>query len=111
MQIHKVDDLIGGWFIGAFSGAVYHTDSVEVSYKQHYAGEKWPAHYHKIADEINYLISGKMEVGGQMLEGPVIFTISKGEVSAPVFHTDVTLIVVKVPGALNDKYNLDDPTV
>ena len=104
MQVHKVDDLVGGWFCGAFAGAVYNTSAVEVSYKQHHAGEAWPAHYHKVADEINYLISGQMEVSGELLEGPVIFVIPRCEVSAPIFHTDVTLIVVKLPGALNDKY-------
>ena len=104
MQVYNTDDLVGGWFIGQFDGAVFNTPVCEVSYKKHHAGETWPAHYHNIADEINYLISGKMEVNGQQLEGPVIFIIPRGEVAAPIFHTDVSLIVVKVPGALDDKY-------
>ena len=45
-----------------------------------------------------------MEVNGQQLEAPVIFVIPKGEIAAPKFHTDVKLIVVKVPGELGDKY-------
>ena len=104
MQVYSTEDLVGGWFIGQFEGAVFKTPDCEVSYKKHYAGEAWPAHYHKLADEINYLIEGSMTVGDQLLTGPVIFVIPKGEVSAPVFHTDVSIIVVKVPGALDDKY-------
>jgi len=104
MQVYSTEDLVGGWFIGQFEGAVFKTPDCEVSYKKHYAGEAWPAHYHKKADEINYLIEGSMTVGDQLLTGPVIFVIPKGEVSAPVFHTDVSIIVVKVPGALDDKY-------
>ena len=104
MQIHNVDNLIGGWFVGAFKETAYHTTACEVSYKTHYAGEEWAAHYHKIGDEINYLIEGQMEVNGQQLEAPVIFVIPKGEIAAPKFHTDVKLIVVKVPGELSDKY-------
>jgi quercetin dioxygenase-like cupin family protein len=108
MQIVKVDDLIGGWFVGAFSPTAYHTTACEVSYKTHYAGETWAAHYHKLGDEINYLIEGRMEINGEQLEGPVVFVIPKGEVSAPVFHTDVKLVVVKVPGEPNDKYIVDN---
>lgn len=104
MQVYKTDDLIGGWFIGQFDGAVFKTSACEVSYKQHHANEKLAAHYHKAADEINYLISGSMSMGEQRLDAPCIFVVPKGEVAYPEFYTDVSLIVVKVPGALNDKY-------
>lgn len=106
MQIFRVDDLIGGWFVGSFKETTYKTDAVEVAYKKHYAGEAWAAHYHKVGDEINYLIEGRMEINGEQLEGPVVFVIPKGEISAPKFHTDVTLVVVKVPGEPNDKYTV-----
>ena len=104
MEICKVDDLIGGWFVDDFSPTAYRTQACEVSYKQHHAGESWPAHYHKIGDEINYLIEGSMTINGVTLEGPTIFVIPRGEIATPVFHTDVKLVVVKVPGAPNDKY-------
>jgi len=48
-----------------------------------------------------------MEVNGEQLKAPVIFVIPKGEIAAPKFHTDVRLIVVKVPGKLGDKYHAD----
>jgi hypothetical protein len=103
MEIFDVDNLVGGWFVGAFIPTCYKTDACEVSYKKHYAGEFWQAHYHEKADEINYLINGQMEINGIELVGPVVFVIKKGEVAAPKFITDVELVVVKVPGALNDK--------
>jgi len=108
MQTHSVDDLVGGWFVGDFTPTAYKTNACEVSYKTHTAGEVWPTHYHKIGDEVNYLIEGRMEINGQQLQGPVIFVIPKGETAAPVFHTDVKLVVVKVPGAPNDKYLVID---
>lgn len=104
MDVYKTDDLVGGWFVGQFEGAIYHTPVCEVAYKKHYAGEKLAAHYHKLADEINYLISGSMSMGETRLEAPCIFIVPRGEVAYPEFHTDVTLIVVKTPGALDDKY-------
>lgn len=104
MKVLPTDDLIGGWFIGDFEKTCYKTTACEVCYKIHKAGEFHAAHYHKLADEINYLISGKMQINGVELSAPCVFIIEKGEISAPVFHTDVHLIVVKIPGPLNDKY-------
>jgi len=107
MQVHKTDQLVGGWFVGAFSPTTYRTDNCEVSYKTHSRGEKVKAHYHKIADEINYLLEGAMSINGERLDAPVVFVIEKGEIVQPEFITDVKLIVVKVPGALDDKYEVD----
>jgi hypothetical protein len=106
MKIFDTRKFIGGWFVGNFEPTAYKTQVCEVSYKTHYAGEKWPAHYHKIADEINYLISGVMEIGGQRLQAPVVFVIAQGEISTPIFLTDVQLIVVKLPSVPNDKYEV-----
>jgi hypothetical protein len=44
-----------------------------------------------------------MEINGQKLIAPIIFVISKNEIAKPIFITDVSLIVVKIPGVLNDK--------
>jgi hypothetical protein len=103
----KVDDLIGGWFVGAFSPTAYNTNNCEVSFKIHSKGEYIKPHYHKLADEINYLFEGSMLINGERFDAPEIFIIEKGEVARPTFITDVKLIVVKVPGALNDKYEVD----
>ena len=103
MDVINVNGFIGGWFVGDFAETAYRTPACEVSYKKHAAGEYWPAHYHAQADEINYLITGKMEINGTQLEGPVVFVIHKNEIAKPMFHTDVTLIVVKLPSLPGDK--------
>jgi quercetin dioxygenase-like cupin family protein len=97
---------IGGWFIGNFTPSVFKTNEFEVCYKIHEAGEKWPAHYHKIAVEINYLMRGKMTIQGKELIAGDVFIIDKNEVVDPTFQEKCELIVVKVPYAPNDKYNL-----
>ena len=99
-----VDNLKGGWFVGDFNPTCYKTQACEVSYKIHHQGEIWDHHYHKLADEINYLISGKMTINDVDLVAPCVFVIEKGEVARPVFKTDVALVVVKIPGIPNDKY-------
>lgn len=104
MKVFSVENLKGGWFVGNFEPTAYKTSACEVSYKKHHAGEFWDKHYHKEADEINYLISGEMEINDIRLSGPCVFLIEKNEISSPKFITDVELVVVKIPGVLNDKY-------
>lgn len=105
MKVFDASLFKGGWFIGDFEETVLRTRDFEVAYKTHHAGEYWAPHYHELADEINYLISGKMEISGTQLEAPCVFVIPKGEISVPIFHTDVSLIVVKTPSVPGDKYD------
>lgn len=100
---HNVEEFKGGWFIGGFKESSYRTNCCEVAYKTHKAGDYWQPHYHQFSDEVNYLISGKMSINGTILEAPLVFVIEKGETSAPIFETDVCLIVVKLPNIQNDK--------
>lgn len=106
MQVFDASQFKGGWFVGDFEPSAYRTSACEVSYKTHHAGEYWAPHYHEIGDEINYLMSGTMEINGERLEAPVVFVIGKGEISRPVFITDVALIVVKLPSVPGDKYDV-----
>lgn len=109
MEIISVDGFTGGWFIGDFEPTVLRTKDFEVAFKEHRAGEHWATHYHQLSDEINYLISGEMEINDIKLVGPVVFRINKGEISRPVFITDVKLIVVKVPSIPGDKHEIQPP--
>jgi quercetin dioxygenase-like cupin family protein len=92
--------------MGNFEPSAYKTDDVEVCFKVHPKGEKWPKHYHKIATEINYLLHGKMVVQGDTLNAGDVFIIPPQEVADPEFLEDCELIVVKIPFAKNDKYDI-----
>lgn len=94
----------GGWFIGNFEPTVFKTNDFEVSYKLHHKGEEWPKHHHKISEEINFLIRGKMLINNVLIENGKIFVIERNESVKPVFLEDCELIVVKVPSSKNDKY-------
>jgi len=104
MDIYRIEKFKGGWFIGDFDPAVFKTKDFEVCFKFHKQGELWDTHYHKIAEEINYLIRGKMKIGDILIEAGDIFHIHRNEVSAPVFLEDCELIVVKTPSVQNDKF-------
>lgn len=106
--ITDVSQFTGGWFMGNFIPTAYKTDVAEVGYKLHYKGEVWQTHYHLLSDEINYLLEGEMMINDVHLTAPCVFVIYKGEISKPTFLTDVRLIVVKVPGVLNDKYEVKE---
>ena len=104
MIVKKLDEFFRGWFIGDFEPALLRTKYFEVGVLKHKAGEYWAKHYHALADEFNVLVEGKMEVNGQILYKGDVFLIEKGEVSEPKFLEDCTVVVVKVPSVIGDKY-------
>lgn len=99
--------MVGGWFIGDFEPSVHRTEAFEVSVKLHPKGEKWETHYHKIAKEINMIVSGEMTLQNTRLTSGDIFVLEPDEIADPVFHTDCTIVCVKTPSAKNDKYIVD----
>jgi quercetin dioxygenase-like cupin family protein len=101
-----METMKGGWFIGNFEPTAHKTNDFEVSVKLHPQGEKWDVHYHKIAREINAIISGNMTLQNTHLHAGDIFVLEPGEIADPVFHTDCTIVCVKTPSVLNDKYSI-----
>ena len=76
MKIHRIEEMIGGWFIGNFEPSALKAEQFEVGYKLHPAGEKWYAHYHKEADEITFLLRGRMIIQGKELKSGDVFVIN-----------------------------------
>ena len=108
MKLARIDNMKNGWFVGDFEPTSFKTRSFEVCYRIHPAGEKWPKHYHKIATEINLLVSGSMSLGETHLETGDIFILEPGDVADPVFKEDCAVICIKTPSVPADKYLLDD---
>jgi quercetin dioxygenase-like cupin family protein len=104
MKIYRLEDMMGGWFVGDFEPSVHRTDQFEVSVKVHPRGEKWDIHYHKVAREINAIIMGEMTLQKTRLVAGDIFILEPGEIADPEFHTDCTIVCIKTPSVRNDKY-------
>lgn len=104
MEIHKLDKMINGWFVGNFDPAVLKTDQFEVAYQTHKAGESHDIHYHKKSREYNVLVHGEMIINEQKLNAGDIFILEPYEVSEPTFLTDVELVVVRTSSVKGDKY-------
>jgi quercetin dioxygenase-like cupin family protein len=106
MQIYNLSSFVRGWVIGNFQPSLLQTELFEVGILKHAKGEKWAAHYHKIATEYNVLISGKMTIQNKSLVEGDVFVITPNEVANPEFLTDCVICVIKVPSKIEDKYEV-----
>ena len=104
MIVRRIEDMKGGWYIGNFEPSIFRTSEFEVGHKIHPKGDKWDSHYHKEADEITFLIRGKMVIQGRELISGDIFMISKYEIADPIFLEECEVIIVKFPSVIGDKY-------
>lgn len=105
MKIKRIENMVGGWFVGNFEPTAFKTDKFEVSYKIHPKGQLWDIHYHTHVTEINLVIRGKMILQGVTLVEGDIFTLEPYEIADPEFLEDTEIICVKTP-SINDKISL-----
>jgi mannose-6-phosphate isomerase-like protein (cupin superfamily) len=106
MIIKKIEDSVGGWYIGNFEKAAYKTSSFEASCKVHLKGEKYGWHYHQHLDEINLVISGKIRIQGHEFGPGDIFILEPYDIADPEFLEDCKIICIKAPNMTNDKIDV-----
>ena len=106
MKNFHLNDMSKGWFVGAFEPTVLHTQDCEVAVKKYQKGDKEAAHYHRVATEVTVILSGHVRMAGAEWRTGDIICLSPGESSDFEALSDTVTVVVKHPGALNDKYLL-----
>lgn len=104
MRISRLSDFSRGWFIGSFQPTLCDTEAVEVGVKHYPAGAREDAHYHRVATEHTLILNGTVRMQGQVVNAGEIVTIAPDEVTDFEALTAVTTVVIKLPGARNDKY-------
>lgn len=104
MENYKIDKFTRGWFVGDFEPSIIKTSDVEVAIQYFNAGDKELEHCHRIATEITAIIHGKVKISGKEYKSGEIIKIEPGEYALFEALEDTTTIVVKYPGAKNDKY-------
>ena len=104
MKTARLEDMTKGWFVGAFSPTAHATDACEVGVKRYKAGDKEAAHLHKVATEITLVLEGRVRMAGAEWSAGDIVALDPGEASDFECLADAVTIVVKTPGALDDKY-------
>jgi hypothetical protein len=100
----NIENMVKGWFIGNFEPTVLSTNDVEVAVKKYQKGDYEEKHFHKIATEITVIVEGKVEMSGVLYQSGDIVKINPYIATDFKAMTDVTTVVVKHPGANNDKY-------
>jgi len=105
MKTANIKQMIKGWFIGNFDPSLYMTNDVEVAVKYYKKGDFEKKHHHKIATEFTVIISGRVRMNNVDYGAGDIVVIEPGEATDfEVLEDGTANVVVKIPGANNDKY-------
>lgn len=105
MKTAKLEDMIKGWFVGNFEPTLLRTNDVEVAVKTYSKGDYEEKHYHKIATELTVIIRGRVKMNGiEYKEGDIIVMEPNETTDFECLEDDTQNVVVKIPGANNDKY-------
>jgi quercetin dioxygenase-like cupin family protein len=104
MKTAHLQNMVKGWFVGGFTPTAYACDACEVAVKHYSAGDREDLHHHKVATEITLVLSGCVRMCGREWKAGDIVVLEPGEATAFEALTEATNVVVKVPGARDDKY-------
>ena len=105
MKTAKLEDMIKGWFVGNFEPTLLKTNDVEVAVKSYNKGDYEETHYHKIATEITVITQGRVKMNGiEYNVGDIIVMEPNEATDFECLEDNTQNVVVKVPGANNDKY-------
>jgi len=108
MRVEKLDSMTNGWFVGNFTPSLYKTNDCEVAVKSYNKGDKEKKHYHKIATEITVIIKGKVKMFDREFMSGDIIIVEPGDATSFEALEDSINVVVKLPGANNDKYVMEE---
>jgi quercetin dioxygenase-like cupin family protein len=106
MKKVSLEDMKLGWIVGAFTPTAYHTENCEVAIKHYKIGDYDKKHYHKIATEITTIVSGEVKMNDIIYTTGDVLVIDINEATDFLALKPTTTVVVKVPGAKNDKYEV-----
>jgi quercetin dioxygenase-like cupin family protein len=104
MDVYNIKNFNNGWFIGNFEPSIFKNCFFEVAHHKIAKGFAGPLHYHKIAEEVTYIVKGKLIADGRKLAAGDMFVYHPKEVSNVTFLEDTDLIVIKWPSVPTDKY-------
>jgi hypothetical protein len=104
MIVHKLDEMVRGWFVGDFEPTAYRTSGVEVAIKHYAAGDAEALHLHRVASELTAVVSGTVRMGARELHGGDILELRPGEPCDFLAVTDAVVVAVKLPAVADDKH-------
>ena len=106
MKHFLLDNMVRGWFVGDFSPTAFQSSACEVAVRTYSAGAREVMHVHKLATEVTLILTGRVRMAGKEWKAGDIIVLEPGEPTDFEALTDAVNVVVKVPGAVDDKYIL-----
>lgn len=103
MDVTRVSDYVGGWFLGNFTPTIEANPHVEICVKRYAKGAVEPVHYQRQATEYTIVLSGRAQMGDFTLGPDDIIRIPPGEACGFEALDDVVLVAVKTPSLPDDK--------
>lgn len=108
MKTANLNEMVKGWFIGNFEPSLLKTNDVEVAVKKYKKGDYEDSHYHRIATEFTVIISGRVKMNGiEYKAGDIVVMEPNESTDFEALEDNTVNVVVKIPGANNDKYIID----
>lgn len=108
MKVARLEDMIKGWFVGNFEPTLLRTNDVEVAVKEYNRGDYEAKHFHKIATEITVIVQGRVRMNGvEYTKGDIVVMEPNEATDFECLVDGTKNVVVKLPGANNDKYLSD----
>ena len=104
MKTARLNEMVKGWFIGNFEPSLKKTNDVEVAVKRYQKGDSEEAHYHKVATEYTVILNGRVKMFETEFSDGDIVVAEPGDITAFECLSDAVTVVVKRPGANDDKY-------
>ena len=104
MKQSNINKFKGGWFVGDFDPSIFKNPFFEVAHHKHEKGCETFPHYHKVTQELNYIIKGELMVSGKHLKSGVMWIYEANESSDVEFLEDSELMIVRWPSIPSDKY-------
>ena len=108
MKKYLLSEMKNGWFIGDFEPTLYKTTDCEVAVKEYKKGDYEIKHFHKVANEYTLIVKGKVRMFDKEFGEGDIILVEPGETTDFEALEDTINVVVKIPGAKNDKYIVEE---
>ena len=104
MKKSNINNFKGGWFVGDFDPSIFKNPFFEVAHHKHEKCCETFPHYHKVTQELNYIIKGELMVSGKHLKTGDMWIYEANEISDVEFLEDSELVIVRWPSIPSDKY-------
>ena len=103
MKRENLRNFTAGWVVGNFLPTLHLNEQVEVAVKTFEPGDVESAHYQLLATEITVVVSGKIEMNGEIFVEGEIVILDPLEVAKFKCIDKSQLVCIKFPSIPNDK--------